>query len=297
VIAFFEPPSSMSVEHALTIDVEDYFQVSAFEHSVQRSQWTEYESRVEANTRRVLRLLERHQTLATFFVLGWVAEKYPHLVREIQAPGHQIASHGYWHRLIYEQTPAEFREDVRLAKSVLSHITGQDITAYRAPSFSITKKSLWALEILAEEGYSVDSSIFPVRHDRYGIPDAPTHFHPLDTAAGTIWECPPSVLSLGKINVPVAGGGYFRLCPLSWTRHFLKRATSSGQPFVLYLHPWEFDPDQPRLAIGSRLTRFRHYVNLSTTESKLDRLLSEFRFARLSDVLSRQQDDLLVAKH
>jgi polysaccharide deacetylase family protein (PEP-CTERM system associated) len=287
----------MSVQHALTIDVEDYFQVSAFEHSVQRTQWAEYESRVEANTRRVLRLLERHQTLATFFVLGWVAEKYPQLVREIQAAGHEIASHGYWHRLIYQQTPAEFREDIRLAKSVLSQITGQDIVAYRAPSFSITKESLWALEILAEEGYSVDSSIFPVRHDRYGIPEAPTRFHPRATAHGTIWECPPSVLTLGRVNVPVAGGGYFRLCPLSWTRHFLKRASSSGQPFLLYLHPWEFDPNQPRLAIGSRLTRFRHYVNLSTTESKLDRLLSEFQFARLSDVLSQQQNDLLVAKH
>lgn len=287
----------MSVTHALTIDVEDYFQVSAFEHFVPRAQWADYKSRVEANTRRVLRLLERHQTLATFFVLGWVAEKYPHVVREIQSAGHEVASHGYWHRLIYQQTPAEFREDIRLAKSVLSQITGQEITAYRGPSFSITKESLWALEVLVEEGYAVDSSIFPVRHDRYGIPDAPTQFHSLETPAGTIWECPPSVLTLGNINVPVAGGGYFRLCPLSWTRHFLRRSTNSGKPFLLYLHPWELDPDQPRLAIGSRLTRFRHYVNLASTESKLDRLLSEFRFARLSDVLGQLQSHQLVAKH
>lgn len=287
----------MSVLHALTIDVEDYFQVSAFEHFVERAQWAEYESRVEANTRRVLKLLERHRTLATFFVLGWVAEKYPHLVQEIQAQGHEIGSHGYWHRLIYEQSPDEFREDVRLAKTVLSQITGLEITAYRAPSFSITRQSLWALEILAAEGYGVDSSIFPVRHDRYGIPNAPTHFHPIETPSGPLWECPPSVLTVGRFNLPIAGGGYFRLCPWSWTRRFLKRATNSEQPFLLYLHPWEFDPDQPRLGIGSRLTRFRHYVNLSKTESKLDRLLAEFQFGRLSDVLSHQQSNQLVGKH
>jgi len=276
----------MSLLHALTIDVEDYFQVSAFEHAIARSQWDDFESRVEANTFRILDLLAQHQTHATFFVLGWIAEKHPQLVRTILERGHEIASHGYWHRLIYDQTPDDFRKDIRLAKEVLTQITGHDVSAYRAPSFSITNKSLWALQILAEEGYRVDSSIFPIRHDRYGIPDSPTEFHAVETNAGRIWECPPTVLTLGGFNVPVAGGGYFRLFPLAWSRRMLLRANRENRPFLMYLHPWEFDPAQPRLGIGSRITQFRHYVNLSSTEYKLARLLSEFRFGRLSDVLA-----------
>jgi polysaccharide deacetylase family protein (PEP-CTERM system associated) len=193
--------------------------------------------------------------------------------------------------LIYDQTPEDFRADIRQAKELLSQLTGQPITAYRAPSFSITSRSLWALEILAEEGYKVDSSIFPVHHDRYGIPTAETRFHPLTTPSGTLWECPPAVVSLGKVNLPVAGGGYFRLCPLSWTRHCVRRMGSLGRPFLLYLHPWEFDPAQPRLPVGSCMAHFRHYVNLSTTERKLERLIQEFRFARLSDVLSAVRNE------
>ena len=275
----------MPVSHALTIDVEDYFQVSAFETHIPRSSWESFESRIEGNTHRVLDILARNSTRATFFILGWVADHYPKLVQEIHSAGHEIASHGYWHRLVYDQTPDEFRADVRQAKEALSQLIGKDVIAYRAPSFSITERSLWALQILVEEGYKVDSSIFPVHHDRYGIPTAEREFHELTTSAGKLWECPPTVHSIGKLNIPVAGGGYFRLFPLFWTRYCLRQTASRNQPFLLYLHPWEFDPDQPSLKVGSRLTRLRHHINLATTEAKLGSLLKEFSFTSLSDVL------------
>ena len=284
------PDRPLDVLNAFTVDVEDYFQVSAFERHIGRGQWDQWESRVAPNTQRMLALLDRHGVKATFFILGWVAERYPGLVRDIQACGHEIGSHGHWHRLIYEQTPAEFRDDLRRSLAVLQDTTGQAVRAYRAPSFSITSRSLWALPILVEEGIVLDSSVFPIRHDRYGIPGAQRRPHRLTTPAGPLWELPPSVVSFAGMNVPVCGGGYFRLFPLAWSLYCLRRINCrEQQPFVFYVHPWELDPEQPRIRAASRLTRFRHYVNLSANERKLDVLLRTFQFGRLSETL----DDML----
>ncbi len=275
--------------NVFTVDVEDYFQVSAFEEHVDRQCWSQWESRVSANTHRVLKLLQHHGVHATFFVLGWIAERHPDLVREIQACGHEIGSHGYSHRLIYRQSPAEFRADLRRSRDVLQDAIGQPVTAHRAASFSITRQSLWALEILVEEGFRVDSSVFPVHHDRYGIPDAQPGLHRLTTPAGPIWEFPPSVVRFAGLNVPVGGGGYFRLFPLWWTAYCLRRLNRvERRPVMFYVHPWEFDPAQPRISAASRLSRFRHCVNLARNEQKLDDLLRRFHFGRLCDVIARQ---------
>jgi len=282
----------MSQLNAFTVDVEDYYQVSAFEQDIKRDQWGDYASRVVSNTRRLLRLLEQHQVSATFFVLGWVAERNPHLVREIQDAGHEVASHSFWHRLVYEQTPDEFRADLIASRDVLQDITGEKVTAYRAPSFSVTEKSLWALDILAEEGFEVDSSIFPVYHDRYGIPDAPTDLHQRETTAGPIWEFPVSVRKMTGVNLPISGGGYFRLYPYRFSARCLRRVNErENRPFVFYVHPWEVDPNQPRLPIRSRMSRTRHYVNISKNEKKLDRLLSQFHFGRLRDVIDQHHNN------
>ena len=277
----------MQIINAFTVDVEDYYQVSAFEKHVRRDHWDRWESRVEANTHRILRLLERHGVKATFFVLGWVADRHPRLVREIHACGHEVGSHGYWHRLVYELSPAEFREDLRRSRNALEDAVGARVTAHRAASFSITSRSLWALEILVEEGFSVDSSIFPIHHDRYGIPRAEPRLHRLPTPAGELWEFPPSVARMARMNLPVSGGGYFRLFPLFWTHYCLCRINRrERQPFMFYVHPWEIDPQQPRIHARSGLSRFRHYVGLAKNEGKLERLLARFRFGRLSDVVA-----------
>ncbi len=280
------PAMNGNTLNALTIDVEDYFQVSSFENHIRRIEWEGFAPRVAANTRRILDLLERHGVKATFFVLGWVARRHTKLVQEIHEAGHEIGSHGYWHRLIYQQTPKEFRRDLRQSRNVLADITGNGITAYRAPSFSITNQSIWALDILAEEGFSVDSSIFPVRHDRYGIPGAKSTMHAIETPSGHIVECPPAIVRLGRWNLPVGGGGYFRLYPFGWTLRCLRGINHKRRrPFVFYIHPWEVDPEQPRLEAGSWKSRFRHRINLSSTESKFDRLLAKIRFGRLCDVI------------
>ena len=286
----------MPVLNAFTVDVEDYFQVSAFEKDVSRHDWDRYDCRVVENTQRMLELLDRHGVRATFFVLGWIAERYPELVQQIHAAGHEIGSHGYWHRLIYEQTPEEFRDDLCRSRDILMDIIGQRIEAYRAPSFSVTKQSLWALEILVEEGFQIDSSVFPIHHDRYGIPGAEPRLHVIETPAGPLWEFPPSVAKIAGLHVPVGGGGYFRLSPLRWTCRYLRRINrAEGQPFMFFVHPWELDPGQPRIQTHSRLSRFRHYVNLSSNERKLTALLQRFRFGRLCDVIGRQttRDDLV----
>lgn len=281
--------TTSNVLNAFTVDVEDYFQVTSFENLISRDQWQSQESRVVGSTRRLLDQLARHDVQGTFFILGWVAERFPHLVREIDAGGHELACHSYWHRLVYQQTNGEFRDDLRRAKAAVEDAAGQPVHAYRAPSFSITRKSLWALEILREEGFTVDSSLFPTRHDRYGIPGAPEHIHAIDTPAGAITEFPMTVQRFGRLTMPVGGGGYFRLYPYSLTRRLLRRTNVAGQrPFVFYVHPWEIDVDQPRIRSGSRLSRFRHYVNLASTEAKLDRLLTDFRFGRMCDVLRQQ---------
>ena len=277
--------------NAFSVDVEDYFQVSAFEHLVDRSDWSNYPVRVGQSTRCILDLLDRHGVKATFFVLGWIAEHYPELVQDIHARGHEIGSHGYWHRLIYEQSPDDFRADIRRSQNVLSDITGEPVTLYRAPSFSITRASQWALEILAEEGFHIDSSIFPIVHDRYGMLGAERHLHQIPTPAGTLWEFPPAVLPIPRFPLPVGGGGYFRLFPLPLTSACLRRLNRrEQQPFVFYIYPWELDPGQPRMAGASSLAYFRHSVNIRKTQSKLDRLLGAFRFGIISEVVEQAQN-------
>ncbi len=270
----------------MTIDVEDYFHVSVFDGVLPRTAWDSMESRVVANTERLLDLFDEHAVRGTFFVLGWVAERFPDLVRSIAARGHELASHGYAHRLVYEQTPDVFRDDVRRAKALIEDISGRRVKGYRAPSFSVTERSLWALDVLLEEGHRYDASIFPIRHDRYGIPDAPRWPHPMARAGGELFEVPGSTVRLGGTNVPVAGGGYFRILPYAWTRWGIARLNQvEGQPAIFYLHPWEIDPQQPRLR-ASALGRFRHYRNLHQTESRLRALMGDFAFGPLDRVLA-----------
>jgi polysaccharide deacetylase family protein (PEP-CTERM system associated) len=272
--------------HAFTVDVEDYFQVSAFDRCLSRNKWDECPSRVEANTYRLLDLLSKHRVAGTFFVLGWIAERFPQLVREIHGAGHEVGSHGYGHRLIYSQTPADFRADLRRSAEVLQDILGERISSYRAPSFSVTKASCWALEILLEEGYTVDSSVVPIYHDLYGIPGAQAGLHRLETPSGTLWEFPPAVFPLfGKFMLPVGGGGYFRIYPIQLSLWCLRQVERRQPPFAFYVHPWEVDPDQPRLPASFK-SRFRHYHQLHRTLDKLDRLLGAFRFGSIREVLA-----------
>jgi polysaccharide deacetylase family protein (PEP-CTERM system associated) len=276
----------MTLRNALTIDVEDYFQVSGFERDIRREDWGTYSSRVVQNTRRILSLFDSRGIRATFFVLGWVADRYPGLVREIDEAGHEVGSHSYWHRLVYSLSPSEFREDLRRSRDVLQRITSGPITSYRAPSFSITSQSLWALDILADEGFKIDASVFPIRHHRYGIPEAPFHPYVHEATSGRLWEFPSSVSRIAKKNLPISGGGYFRLLPYRLTSRLLRRINNQlNQPFMFYIHPWELDPEQPRMRAGTHGARFCHYVNLKTTEAKLERLLSQFSFDRVDRVL------------
>jgi polysaccharide deacetylase family protein (PEP-CTERM system associated) len=276
------------IVNAMTIDVEEYFHASVFDAIVPREAWDRRESRVCASTDRLLKILSDANVHASFFVLGWVADRYPDQIRRISALGHEIASHGYGHELVYEQTPAAFREDVKRAKGVLESVTGRAVLGFRAPSYSITGRSLWALDILFDEGHRYDASIFPILHDRYGIPGAPRHPYVLQREGRGMVEAPPSTVRLGRVNLPVAGGGYFRLLPYAWTRWGIRRLNRiERKPAIFYVHPWEIDADQPRLPVG-RASALRHYGNLRRTEAKLDRLLREFRFAPLGTVLSPQ---------
>lgn len=276
--------------NALSIDVEDYFQVTAFERYVQRDSWHNYPLRVEINTHNILDMLDEFGVKATFFVLGWIAERVPALVREIQRRGHEIACHGYGHQLIYSIGPQKFRKDVSRARIILEDICGERVIGYRAPSYSITNKSLWALDILVEEGFTYDSSIFPVIHDTYGIPDANRFPGTFTCTNGTLWEFPLSTIPLkiaGKqYRLPIAGGGYLRLFPAWVVSSAIKRInTRENEPAVLYFHPWELDPDQPRIKAGIK-SRFRHYLNLDKTEGKLRKILSELQFGTMSSVLA-----------
>ena len=273
--------------NALTIDVEDYFHVQAFADVISSAHWDEYPVRVERNTFRLLEILGRRNVKATFFILGWVADRCPALVRAIVDSGHEIGSHGYGHRMLTRGSQANFREDLIRAKSTIEDQTGSRVTCFRAPSYSITSKTLWALEILAEFGFEYDSSIFPIRHDYYGIPDAPRFPHYWSLKSGArLLEFPPSTVRILGINVPIAGGGYLRLLPYKVTAWAIRRLNQKeDQPAMVYLHPWEIDPDQPRLAASWR-SRFRQYQNLQTTEKKLTRLLDDFSWAPMSKVLS-----------
>ncbi len=279
-----QPPTADRPLNALTVDVEDYYHVSAFEEVAPRERWDSFPPRIALGTHKILDLLARHGVRATFFILGWVAERSPGLVRAIQSAGHEVACHGYWHRLVYQQTPEEFRADLCRARDMLQDITGERVTAYRAPSFSITRASLWALDVLIEEGFLYDSSVYPTYHDRYGIPGAPAWPHMIRRRAGVIHEFPMPVYRKLGYPLPIGGGGYFRLYPYWFTRRGLSALNAAGKPFVCYVHPWELDPDQPRLP-ARWLRRWRHYIGLSRTERKLGRLLDDFRFGTLSDLV------------
>lgn len=274
------------MKNAMTIDVEDYFHVSAFASSIQPAQWDSYACRVEANTGKLLGLFNDSGVKATFFVLGWVAERYPSLVRSIAAEGHEIACHGYSHRLVYDQTPAEFRAETDRSKKVLEDLVQTPVLGYRAASYSITTKSLWALDILVELGFGYDSSIFPVRHDRYGIPGGSREPYRLRTPSGkSLIEFPLTTVELARYRLPVSGGGYFRLFPYFLTKMALASVNRrERRPFIFYLHPWEVDPDQPRVKTGW-LSRFRHYNNLERCEPRLRQLMVDFKFGTAAEVL------------
>ncbi len=274
------------ITNAMTIDVEDYFQVSAFAHHIDRADWDKRECRVERNINTILEMLDQHHTKATFFTLGWVAERYPQLVRQIVAQGHELASHGYGHQRASDQTPASFLEDVRVAKNMLEDLSGQAVIGYRAPSFSIGKSNLWAYDALLEAGYRYSSSVYPIAHDHYGMPDSPRFTY--EVRAGLI-EIPITTVRLFERNFPSSGGGYFRLLPYPVSRWLIQRVNSHDQQSgIFYFHPWEIDPGQPRIAGISAKTRFRHYVNIAHTEARLKRLLTDFSWGRVDDLFVNQ---------
>jgi len=277
---------NLMTHHYFTVDVEEHFQVSAFEHAVAPADWDRHESRVVPNTIRVLELLARHGAHATFFVLGWVAERQPDLVRRIAAAGHEVASHGQDHRRVTHQSPDEFRASVRRSKRVLEDVSGDEVVGFRAPSFSIVPGREWALDILLEEGYRYDSSLFPIRRPGgYGYAAADRVPHWLDRPAGRLREFPPATLRRFGVNLPAAGGAYFRIFPYRLVRAALQDAQREGVPATFYVHPWEVDPEQPRIPARTS-ARLRHYSGLRRTHRRLERLLSEFRFTAMRDGLA-----------
>ena len=275
----------MAFTNAMTVDVEDYFQVQAFAGVIDEAAWDTTPCRIEANMDRVLQQFERAGVTATFFTLGWIADRYPAIVRSIVAAGHELASHGYGHVRADSQSPDEFRADVRKAREVLQDLGGVTVTGYRAPTFSIGPRNAWAFDILAEEGYSYSSSVYPLKHDLYGTPDAPRF--PYRPTAGRLIEIPMTTVRLGGRNLPCAGGGYFRLMPYGLFRILLRRFNrvdaASG---VFYFHPWEIDPGQPVVEAASRRSRFRHTVNLGATHDRLERLLRDFAWGRMDRVFA-----------
>ncbi len=286
---------SETVLNVLSVDVEDYFHVEAFASRIRYDDWNSFTPRVDRNVRRILQLFAKYQVKATFFVLGWVATKFPRLVQDIALEGHEIGSHGYKHQRLHRLTRDEFRRDIRDAAAALTDQIQRPIRCYRAPSFSIVPTTAWALDILGEEGIAIDSSIFPVRHDLYGFPEAERFPSWHVSATGHhIFEFPPSTVRYCGQNIGVGGGGYLRLLPYGVTCRALNYINDvQHEPIMVYFHPWEIDPDQPRIRTGWRST-LRHYLNLSTTERKIERLLQDFRFSTLSDVCSRHKSYLLA---
>ncbi len=274
--------------NAMTVDVEDYFHVAALSGVISRNDWDKQEYRAEASTRRLLEVFAARGLKATFFILGWVAKRSPGLIRDIQSAGHEVACHGMSHKLIYTQTQDEFFHETRDSKALLEDIIGAPVLGYRAATYSITQRSLWALDIIHEAGFKYDSSIFPIRHDLYGMPDASQEPSGFQTPKGAeIVEFPISTVPMFGVRLPIAGGGYFRIFPYWLTRAGLRKLNREmGRPFVFYLHPWEVDPGQPVMKAGWR-SRFRHYTNLGRTEERLRRLVGEFEFAPMREVLSR----------
>jgi polysaccharide deacetylase family protein (PEP-CTERM system associated) len=274
------------MRNALSIDLEEYFQVSAYADRVSFDDWDAYPSRVAENTDRILALLEEHHCKATFFVLGWVAQKHPKIVARVAGYGHEIACHSLLHRRVFDLTSREFREDTRKAKSIIEDASGMPVLGYRAPSFSITSNSTWAFEILVEEGFRYDSSIFPIEHPSYGIAGAPRAVFKVETPSGPILEFPMPTLCFGSLRSPIGGGAYLRLLPYLytlWAIRYINR--SEKNPICVYFHPWELDPDQPRMN-GDVTARMRHYFGMRTMETKLRRLLSDFRFGPLGSLIA-----------
>lgn len=272
------------IRNAMTIDVEDYFQVSAFAPIIARDSWPSRECRVEANIERILAILDAGGVHATFFTLGWIAERYPEMVRRIVAGGHELASHGYGHLRASDQTRAEFADDVGRSKALLEDIGGQAVLGYRAPSFSIGTANLWALDVLHDAGYRYSSSIYPIAHDHYGMPDAP-RFAFFPNGPDGLLEVPITTAMLGQRKLPAGGGGYFRLLPYSLSRWMMRRVNSDdGQPAIFYFHPWELDPGQPRPEGASLKTRFRHYVNLQRMEGRIKQLTRDFAWDRMDRI-------------
>ncbi|HUS18592.1 MAG TPA: XrtA system polysaccharide deacetylase [Terriglobales bacterium] len=267
--------SNPTVMNALTIDVEDYFHTEAASGAVSRDQWPHQPTRVEASTLQLLQMFDRHSVKATLFILGWVAERFPALIRQAADAGHEIACHSYWHRAIFRLTPDEFREDTKRAKAAIEDAAGTGLAGYRAPSFSMVSGTEWALDILAELGFLYDSSVNPIRHDFYGNASAPRQPHKV--AGGALWELPIATVRVAGQNLPMGGGAYLRIFPLRYMQWGLKQLREEGSVAMFYLHPWEIDPEQPRLPLGMK-SRLRQYTNLRQTQSKLESLLSEFSF-------------------
>ncbi len=275
----------MTPTNAMTVDVEDYFQVQAFAGVIDRAAWDTIPCRVEANMDRILQQFDRAGVAATFFTLGWIATRYPSVVRRIVAAGHELASHGYGHARADGQTPDDFRADVRRARDTLQDLGGVAVVGYRAPTFSIGPRNPWAFDVLGEEGYAYSSSVFPVRHDLYGAPDAPRF--PYRPGAAPLVEIPMTTVRLAGRNLPCAGGGYFRLMPYALFRTLLQRFNRvEAAAAVFYFHPWEIDPGQPRVGAASRLSRFRHTVNLRATHGRIERLLRDFAWGRMDHVFA-----------
>ena len=271
-----------SIRNALTIDVEDYFQVSAFAPYIPRDQWNSRECRVERNVERILHMLDDHGTKATFFTLGWIAERYPHLVRRIVEGGHELASHGYGHERASDLSEHAFFSDIDSAKKLLEDLSGHEVKGYRAPSFSIGEGNLWAFDCLERAGYRYSSSIYPIKHDHYGMPDAPRFAHQV---RARLLEVPVTTARFFDRNWPASGGGYFRLMPYAMSRWLLQRVNQEDrQSAVFYFHPWEIDETQPRIDGINAKTRFRHYVNLNKTETRIRRLLADFKWARMDEI-------------
>jgi polysaccharide deacetylase family protein (PEP-CTERM system associated) len=290
------PPDVPPVLNAFTIDVEDYFHVYGFSHVIPRASWEGRTSRVEGNTERLLERLAERKAFGTFFVLGWVARRHPQLVRRIAAAGHEVASHGMDHDLVYRQSPEIFRQETRDAKALLEDVLSAPVLGYRASTYSIIPRSLWALDILAEEGFAYDSSIFPIRHDRYGIPHSPRWPYRIRCADGrSLVEFPLSTYKVLGYHLPVSGGGYFRIFPYGLTSFALSRLNAEGRPFIFYLHPWEIDPGQPRVEGAGRVQTWRHRFNLDRCDDRLVRLLDRFPFAPVRDVLARHAPDASIA--
>jgi len=295
-VAAYLPPSTIgrdvtvpgeAVRHIFSVDVEEYFQVSAFDRLVTTADWWRYPSRVERSIDSLLTLLAEHQATATFFCLAWVAKRHPEMIRKIVGAGHEIASHGWWHRRVTTLTPMQFRYEVRASKGLLEDVSGTRVVGYRAPSFSIVRGLEWALDILVDQGYLYDSSLFPIRRRGYGYAGAPSAPHEWNGSAGTLLELPPATLSVWGLRLPAAGGGYLRQLPLALIRAAIRQQARRGLPAVLYIHPWELDPEQPRLRAGP-LTRVRHYRGLERTTERLRALLSEFQMSSAAFYLAQR---------